>query len=213
MEETQGTAEDAVDAVADKIASIIKEFQNLAVQDQLLEEKHRMLEHFIHFYMKAKGAHSSAQVLREEAKLPQQVGALEFNLEEAKKLFDEFSQWKLEIPPECVLTELFFKNLTKSDVGDTTSKSFAQLYVPKNLAEEYICPRLADQPQPIKTLVAKDLDEPGKTWTFYFLLNTKNVYVMTKDWQKYVKEKGLKEGSKIIFKSNPVGQFFLRCES
>ena len=105
---------------------------------------------------------------------------------------------------------LFEKALTPSDVGKLN-----RLVIPKQHAERYFPLNSGDSPSE-KDLLLSFEDEAGKPWRFrYSYWTSSQSYVLTKGWNRFVREKGLGAGDAIVFSCSPYGsekQFFIDCK-
>ncbi|KAF8701629.1 hypothetical protein HU200_033468 [Digitaria exilis] len=101
---------------------------------------------------------------------------------------------------------LFHKVLTPSDVGNLN-----RLVVPKHHAEKHF---LAKSSNPLMAtgmgvhLDFMDGDGRRKTWRFrYSYCTSSRIYIFTKGWRRYVREKGLQAGDTVAFFRSGFGPF------
>ncbi|KAI7728313.1 hypothetical protein M8C21_015080 [Ambrosia artemisiifolia] len=94
---------------------------------------------------------------------------------------------------QFVKQNMFEKPLTPSDVGKLN-----RLVIPKQYAEKYFPRGRGTDLQ--NGLVLSFEDEGGKLWGFrYSYWNSSQSYVLTKGWNRYVKEKQLVAGDVVLF--------------
>jgi len=102
-----------------------------------------------------------------------------------------------------VREHLFQKVLTPSDVG-----KLDRLVVPKQHAEKHLFlnrnPMMANG---IGMLI-DFVDGSEKTWRFrYSFSATSQMYVITKGWRRFVREKGLQAGDTVAFSRSAFGAY------
>ncbi|KAF8663563.1 hypothetical protein HU200_055375 [Digitaria exilis] len=113
-------------------------------------------------------------------------------------------------PPPWACEHLFQKVLTPSDVGNLN-----RLVVPKHHAEKHF---LAKRSNPLMAAgMGVHLDfmdgapegkERKKTWRFrYSYCTSSRIYIFTKGWRRYVREKGLQAGDTVAFSRSGFGPF------
>ncbi|XP_066338732.1 AP2/ERF and B3 domain-containing protein Os01g0141000-like [Miscanthus floridulus] len=112
--------------------------------------------------------------------------------------------------PAWARVPLFEKAVTPSDVGKLN-----RLVVPKHHAEKH----LKHGPEAVATgkgVLLNFKDGEGKVWRFgYSYWNSSQSHVLTKGWNRFVREKGLRARDTIVFSHSTYGsekQLFIDCK-
>ncbi|XP_051145880.1 AP2/ERF and B3 domain-containing transcription repressor RAV2-like [Andrographis paniculata] len=91
---------------------------------------------------------------------------------------------------------LFEKSVTPSDVGKLN-----RLVIPKQFAEKHFPLQIGGAGDAIKGVLLSFEDRSGKVWRFrYSYWNSSHSYVLTKGWNRFVKEKNLQAGDTVSFR-------------
>ncbi|CAL4988263.1 unnamed protein product [Urochloa decumbens] len=101
------------------------------------------------------------------------------------------------------LEHLFQKSLTPSDVGNLN-----RLVVPKQHAEKhFLIKRSPFMATGMGVLLGFE-DGEGNTWRFrYSYCRSSRIYIVTKGWRRFVREKELQAGDTVAFYRSAVGPF------
>ncbi|XP_066341781.1 putative AP2/ERF and B3 domain-containing protein Os01g0140700 [Miscanthus floridulus] len=102
-----------------------------------------------------------------------------------------------------VREHLFQKALTPSDVGKLN-----RLVVPKHHAEKHLFLNRNPMMAARIGMLIDFVDGSGKTWRFrYSFSATSRMYVITKGWRRFVREKGLQAGDTVAFSRLTFGAY------
>ena len=106
-------------------------------------------------------------------------------------------------PPSCAREHLFQKALTPSDVGNLN-----RLVVPKQHAEKHLFVKRNPLMAAGVGVLLDVKDGEGKTWRFrYSYCWSSRIYILTKGWRRFVREKGLQAGDTVAFSRSAIGPF------
>ncbi|CAL4993847.1 unnamed protein product [Urochloa decumbens] len=102
-----------------------------------------------------------------------------------------------------VREHLFQKALTPSDVGNLN-----RLVVPKQHAEKHFLVKRSPFMAAGMGVLLGFEDGEGKTWRFrYSYCRSSRIYILTKGWRRFVREKELQAGDTVAFYGSAVGPF------
>jgi len=111
-----------------------------------------------------------------------------------------------QLPPPllpCAREHLFQKVLTPSDVGNLN-----RLVVPKQHAEKHLFVKRNPLMAAGVGVLLDVKDGEGKTWRFrYSYCWSSRIYILTKGWRRFVREKGLQAGDTVAFSRSAMGPY------